>query len=95
MRGGALFWNFISIHTPAKGVTTINEVSFDKIIISIHTPAKGVTHIAHQFVNFVCISIHTPAKGVTLPRWANDIKIFNFNPHPREGGDIFVRRKSR
>ena len=35
------------------------------------------------------ISIHTPAKGVTENkiRWAGNVK--NFNPHSREGSDIF------
>ena len=56
--------------------------------ISIHTPAKGVTRKQLGCRLFFHISIHTPAKGVTKlcstasRRWAN------FNPHPREGGDL-------
>ena len=34
---------FISIHTPARGVTCFNFKSFAPIRISIHTPARGVT----------------------------------------------------
>ena len=33
----------ISIHTPAKGVTTYSAGVFAGYVISIHTPAKGVT----------------------------------------------------
>ena len=55
----------ISIHTPAKGVTTNPAIKCSAFIISIHTPAKGVTLIF--FAHAICfsISIHTPAKGVT------------------------------
>ena len=33
----------ISIHTPARGVTTCSNYAFDEEYISIHTPARGVT----------------------------------------------------
>ena len=33
----------ISIHTPAKGVTSVVPIMAQKLVISIHTPAKGVT----------------------------------------------------
>ena len=33
----------ISIHTPAKGVTTRDYIDTERLTISIHTPAKGVT----------------------------------------------------
>ena len=33
----------ISIHTPAKGVTTKADLEDGMVVISIHTPAKGVT----------------------------------------------------
>ena len=39
----------ISIHTPAKGVTTVAWADFKLMIISIHTPAKGVTAILPNF----------------------------------------------
>ena len=34
---------WISIHTPARGVTPSSVISFSFIAISIHTPARGVT----------------------------------------------------
>ena len=55
----------ISIHTPAKGVTTIGEFPNDDSEISIHTPAKGVTIENLVTPLLTDISIHTPAKGVT------------------------------
>jgi len=35
---------FISIHTPARGVTPTGIAPFINGTISIHTPARGVTH---------------------------------------------------
>ena len=35
--------NIISIHTPAKGVTELQQLKKVTRMISIHTPAKGVT----------------------------------------------------
>ena len=78
---------YISIHTPAKGVTTGVSQLTGKITISIHTPAKGVTISVVLIRNIKRISIHTPAKGVTS-RFRN-YWIFSryFNPHSREGSD--------
>ena len=56
----------ISIHTPAKGVTTEMKKTVDIALISIHTPAKGVTSNWDIESREDLISIHTPAKGVTL-----------------------------
>ena len=60
-----LFTLYISIHTPAKGVTIKPRYRTDGGIISIHTPAKGVTSGKLNKISFMLISIHTPAKGVT------------------------------
>ena len=50
------FFNGISIHTPARGVTFTCEVSKEENIISIHTPARGVTFVLNNncmfFLNF-------------------------------------------
>ena len=35
--------SFISIHTPARGVTMVRQAADAYIEISIHTPARGVT----------------------------------------------------
>ena len=69
------------------------KILLDKIMlkISIHTPAKGVTDDCAGSSKTRMISIHTPAKGVTevkcllLQNWNN------FNPHSREGSDMFRR----
>ena len=55
----------ISIHTPAKGVTSMALSDLKVASISIHTPAKGVTEELTGEEIEVTISIHTPAKGVT------------------------------
>jgi len=55
----------ISIHTPAKGVTTADSYTDTPQAISIHTPAKGVTCAIQPGFHCDPISIHTPAKGVT------------------------------
>ena len=39
----------ISIHTPAKGVTSLSYGCYIRVGISIHTPAKGVTAILPNF----------------------------------------------
>ncbi len=55
----------ISIHTPARGVTT-EILSWNYILrISIHTPARGVTLVPRRLKHISMISIHTPARGVT------------------------------
>jgi len=33
----------ISIHTPARGVTSVKPINGNACFISIHTPARGVT----------------------------------------------------
>ncbi|EEA82732.1 hypothetical protein CLONEX_01348 [[Clostridium] nexile DSM 1787] len=38
----------ISIHTPAKGVTFLDEGEWVLTKISIHTPAKGVTSVVDE-----------------------------------------------
>ena len=59
----------ISIHTPVKGVTTIEAMIWDKSArISIHTPVKGVTPGLPRLLRDIQISIHTPVKGVTVDR---------------------------
>ena len=55
----------ISIHTPVKGVTRIDESLRESLEISIHTPVKGVTDYHEREDAEPPISIHTPVKGVT------------------------------
>ncbi len=56
---------FISIHTPARGVTVLAVPVVIYITISIHTPARGVTYATIMLNVATGISIHTPARGVT------------------------------
>ena len=64
-----VLYGFISIHTPAKGVTTPFRIYSHLFQISIHTPAKGVTCRLLEKEQQIRISIHTPAKGVTRRSW--------------------------
>ena len=59
-------------------------------LISIHTPAKGVTRLICKALKITEISIHTPAKGVTEIVKKTVSRDWNFNPHSREGSDIFT-----
>ena len=77
----------ISIHTPAKGVTSIRIDFGDGTAISIHTPAKGVTKSQISTIASQQISIHTPAKGVTQTLHYKAVCRDHFNPHSREGSD--------
>ena len=55
----------ISTHTPAWGVTPLNQRQNTGIFISTHTPAWGVTLFACACLCEIKISTHTPAWGVT------------------------------
>ena len=62
-KGGGAKWAItsISIHTPAKGVTTPSRKDYYIRSISIHTPAKGATLLLGSDVaDDAVISIHTP-----------------------------------
>ena len=61
-------YTYISIHTPARGVTEIPDNDGMTQNISIHTPARGVTIMIFMMQTATNrISIHTPARGVTVP----------------------------
>ena len=53
--------NFISIHTPARGVTLQERVKHRQhIYISIHTPTRGVTDIkAKYYARFFDFNPHS------------------------------------
>ncbi len=84
----------ISIHTPTKGVTRLNELFCKFIRISIHTPTKGVTAEAMASKKTAGISIHTPTKGVTTTFDINNAIKGDFNPHSHEGSDDFRNSKT-
>ena len=91
----------ISIHTPAKGVTTQQKLDLGGgTDISIHTPAKGVTNRWYDIYADKLISIHTPAKGVTTTPRSLGEGICNISIHtPAKGvtrrqGLVFVGWKN-
>ena len=81
--------SYISIHTPARGVTGKANGWISCGHISIHTPARGVTLSKYENGQFIYISIHTPARGVTF-FVDNSCQITcYFNPHSRKGSDPY------
>ena len=78
----------ISIHTPARGVTSKDDIYGWCITISIHTPARGVTFARSNHRPGEGISIHTPARGVTTPPKLLKSVLSHFNPHSRKGSDM-------
>ena len=78
---------FISIHTPAKGVT-VSAVFVPYLpVISIHTPAKGVTfHLKARYGKSKWFQSTLPRRE-WLFGFKSDAVIANFNPHSREGSD--------
>ena len=57
--------NYVSIHTPTKGVTWCELRGEGAAFVSIHTPTKGVTTGDVGADGNFSVSIHTPTKGVT------------------------------
>ena len=92
-RGNTALANMdISIHTPARGVTSIDPPLPSKISISIHTPARGVTYQmrVHPSFNSDFNPHSREGSDFIFPRLQR-IYLY-FNPHSREGSDII--RKS-
>ena len=56
--------------------------------ISIHAPAKGATKLSRVECHRYPISIHAPAKGATAHAATLSGTNDDFNPRPREGGDV-------
>ena len=83
-----LLYAVISIHTPAKGVTTYQCTSQKFMPISIHTPAKGVTQTTAMSITRCTYFNPHSREGSDLK--ANNIVYgpANFNPHSREGSDV-------
>ena len=82
----------VSIHTPARGVTSNFRLARAANSVSIHTPARGVTCGMSALKFLTGVSIHTPARGVTqCPSHPNNLTP-SFNPHAREGRDLFLVR---
>ena len=71
----------ISIHTPARGVTSIWTCNMRESMISIHTPARGVTRSVWHAQFYQYISIHTPARGVTVLQDSHDPADYQISIH--------------
>ena len=57
-------------------------------LISIHAPREGGDFKLRQDCSIRVISIHAPARGATAGvRISNSVHM-DFNPRPREGGDV-------
>ena len=55
----------VSIHVPARGTTTSDDL-YDKIMgVSIHVPARGTTCCSQYRWSSHSVSIHVPARGTT------------------------------
>ncbi len=78
----------ISIHALVKRATNIGVTTSQQMIISIHALVKRAT--IFQFINkmFHVISIHALVKRATSVKVGDTIKINDFNPRPREEGDV-------
>ena len=85
----------ISIHTPAKGVTTSAAPSFQIWKFQSTLPRREWQYIAKKSDQSQGISIHTPAKGVTthfpLKLWIISISIHT----PAKGVTVPVRNRGR
>jgi len=74
----------VSIHTPARGVTRLQDSIELLYRVSIHTPARGVTHGGQDEDVPQLVSIHTPARGVTTDSITKRVVYFSFQstlPH--------------
>ena len=78
----------ISIHTPAKGVTPINNNVYPIKYISIHTPAKGVTCRGLRKVNIPLYFNPHSRQGSDRYKSSGRFAPKDFNPHSRQGSDL-------
>ena len=80
----------ISIHALVKRATRCGDVTQLLIKISIHALVKRATVVAFSFPPARAISIHALVKRATLNRLRALVKMYYFNPRPREEGDINI-----
>lgn len=71
-----LFLVLISIHTPAKGATTVRVDKAPQLIFLFMPPRRGRLSLGYGNGRFMDISIHAPAKGATA-------HFYNFYFHMR------------
>ena len=85
----------ISIHTPAKGVTSSKHEDAAYIVISIHTPAKGVTRITGEGIpGEPDFNPHSREGSDTKQHYKPKARKY-FNPHSREGSDLSILTTSK
>ena len=88
-------WNaieifYISIHAPARGATTDDEIQEQWCSISIHAPARGATIKRQVNPSSFTISIHAPARGATRFCSSCCCATDYFNPRSRERSDFYL-----
>ena len=77
----------ISIHAPARGATLDEYRRRDRYAISIHAPARGATSMTGTPWVMRSFQSTPPRGGRHSSRWKWR-RLWNFNPRPREGGDL-------
>ncbi len=79
----------ISSHAPARGATADEPRSMADMLTFQSTPPRGGRHVRFPAgLRCACISIHAPARGATIIISFRVKRSENFNPRPREGGDV-------
>ena len=81
----------ISIHAPAKGATTWEYRTTQKLRISIHAPAKGATYTNAYYNCRRWYFNPRSREGSDKVMDSESFKISHFNPRSREGSDFSGR----
>ena len=79
---------YISIHALVKRATVQNDPRYSSILISIHALVKRATLSIIAIDDGIVISIHALVKRATEIFYKSKFYIYNFNPRPREEGDV-------
>ena len=85
----------ISIHAPAKGATTWEYRTTQKLRISIHAPAKGATYTNAYYNCRRWYFNPRSREGSDKVMDSESFKISHFNPRSREGSDSREERTVR
>ena len=80
----------ISIHALAKRATTLYSLAPSEMEISIHALVKRATRRRYRAHTHRRISIHALVKRATFLILSLVLRHSNFNPRPREEGDVCI-----
>ena len=83
----------ISIHALVKRATRFLIYIIAFLCISIHALVKRATIFTQVRYNIDNISIHALVKRATSASAGTAWKIMNFNPRPREEGDLYIHNQ--